>query len=324
MSYQVTTFPTTLDVPVNPLGSNDTSLFDHAGLEKFQNDAIAALEAKVGVTGSAVTTSTDYRLSGVTGGDKAASKTGTETLTNKTLTTPTITGGGSWAGSPTVTTPVITTPTINVTSDATGDLHYRSSGGALARVGIGSTGQFLSVIAGLPVWTGTIFPSGSISMYAGASAPSGWLFCDGSAVSRATYANLFAVLSTTYGTGDGSTTFNVPDMRGRIPVGVGTGTGGASSGAGLPTGGSALTAVARGSWKGEETHVITIAEMPSHNHSSTKYVNGAGGGAAADGNFVGNPNPAGALVSGNVAPQGGDGAHNNIQPVMGLNFIIAQ
>ena len=59
-------------------------------------------------------------------------------------------------------------------------------------------------------------------MYGGATAPSGWLLCDGTAVSRTTYAALFAVISTTFGTGDGSTTFNVPDMRGVFPKGAGT------------------------------------------------------------------------------------------------------
>ncbi len=67
-----------------------------------------------------------------------------------------------------------------------------------------------------------IMPAGLVSPYAGATAPAGWLLCDGSAVSRTTYATLFAVLSTTFGVGDGSTTFNVPDMRETAPVGVGT------------------------------------------------------------------------------------------------------
>ena len=65
---------------------------------------------------------------------------------------------------------------------------------------------------------------GVVSPYAGSSAPSGWLICDGSAVSRTTYASLFAITSTTFGVGDGSTTFNLPDLRSRIPVGAGTGT----------------------------------------------------------------------------------------------------
>lgn len=63
---------------------------------------------------------------------------------------------------------------------------------------------------------------GTVWMYGGATAPTGWLLCDGSAISRTTYANLFAVLSTTYGVGDGSTTFNVPDARGVFIRGAGT------------------------------------------------------------------------------------------------------
>ena len=63
-------------------------------------------------------------------------------------------------------------------------------------------------------------PVGSISLFAGTTAPSGWLICDGSAVSRTTYANLFSVIGTTYGTGDGSTTFNIPNLKGKVPVGL--------------------------------------------------------------------------------------------------------
>lgn len=65
-------------------------------------------------------------------------------------------------------------------------------------------------------------PVASMMLYAGSSAPSGWLLCRGQAVSRTTYADLFAVIGTTYGTGDGSTTFNLPDLREAVPVGVGT------------------------------------------------------------------------------------------------------
>jgi microcystin-dependent protein len=65
-------------------------------------------------------------------------------------------------------------------------------------------------------------PAGTISMFAGSSAPTGYILCDGSAVSRTTYAALFALIGTTYGSGDGSTTFNVPDMRGVFVRGVGS------------------------------------------------------------------------------------------------------
>lgn len=75
-------------------------------------------------------------------------------------------------------------------------------------------------VDGKDAWT----PTGMVTPFAGASAPTDWLMCDGSAVSRTTYADLFALVSTMYGAGDGSTTFNVPDLRSRMPLGVGTGT----------------------------------------------------------------------------------------------------
>lgn len=92
-----TNFPTSLDSYTNPTASDrlgdSVGGLTHSGFHAGNNDAIEALEAKVGVNNSAVTTSHDYKLSGVATGDKAASLTGVETLTNKTLTTPTINGG---------------------------------------------------------------------------------------------------------------------------------------------------------------------------------------------------------------------------------------
>lgn len=157
------------------------------------------------------------------------------------------------------------------------------------------------------------FPAGVMQMYGGSSAPTGWLFCDGSSQLRATYAALFTAIGTTYGSADG-THFNLPDMRGRIPVGVGTGTGGGASGTGTPTGGTALTAVALATWKGEETHLLIVSEMPSHTHNLQTYAGASNTGA----------NNAGSTPAVNEATSsaGGDTAHNNIQPVMGVNFII--
>lgn len=63
-------------------------------------------------------------------------------------------------------------------------------------------------------------PIGAVIQYAGSTAPTNWLICDGSAISRITYAELFSVIGTTYGAGDGSTTFNLPNLKGRVPVGV--------------------------------------------------------------------------------------------------------
>lgn len=70
-----------------------------------------------------------------------------------------------------------------------------------------------------------LVPVGTVVAFAGSTAPEGWLLCDGSAVSRSTYANLWVTLSSTYGNGDGSTTFNLPDAMGRSIVGAGSGSG---------------------------------------------------------------------------------------------------
>lgn len=85
-----TNFPTSLDSLTNPTGTDSVSTVDHASQHANANDSIEALEAKVGIDSSAVSTSHDYKLGEVTSGDKAVGKTATQTLTNKTLTTPTI------------------------------------------------------------------------------------------------------------------------------------------------------------------------------------------------------------------------------------------
>jgi microcystin-dependent protein len=94
---------------------------------------------------------------------------------------------------------------------------------------------------------GTRIP-GEIMTYGGASAPAGWLLCNGQAVSRATYASLFGVVGTVYGVGDGSSTFNVPDLSGRFPFGF--------------DGSHAL-----GSISGQEEITLTVGNLPAHTHT---------------------------------------------------------
>lgn len=92
--------------------------------------------------------------------------------------------------------------------------------------------------------------------YAGTAVPTGYLACDGSAVSRTTYAALFTAISTTWGSGDGSTTFNVPNFQRRTAVG--------SGGSGTGTLGASV-----GNIGGEENHVQSLAELAAHSHSIT-------------------------------------------------------
>jgi microcystin-dependent protein len=109
----------------------------------------------------------------------------------------------------------------------------------------------ISDVTGLQTALNAASPVASLVAYAGTTAPSGWLFCDGSAVSRTTYAALFAVVSTRYGVGDGSTTFNLPDLRSRFVRGAAT-TGSLSG----STGGSDT-----------HTHTGTAASAGSHTHT---------------------------------------------------------
>ena len=148
---------------------------------------------------------------------------------------------------------------------------------------------------------------GEGKMWYTASAPTLWKICDGSAISRATYSALFAVIGTTYGVGDGSTTFNLPDLRGRVPVGVGTGD--ATRAAAVALANKPTSGVG-----GEESHVQTLAELFPHSHTySANVMNGsqtAGGTAARD------------QQNTDSGITGGGSAFNIMQPHLGVNFII--
>jgi len=147
--------------------------------------------------------------------------------------------------------------------------------------------------------TGASLPAGVMVPFAGAAAPSGWLLCDGAAVSRADYAALFDAIGTTFGAGDGATTFNLPDPRGRAVIGAGQG--------------PSLTNRALGATVGAETHTLTTGEMPSHSHTAPSPNTASGGGTAGDRQNQGTYNTGSA---------GGGGAHNNMPPSLALNFII--
>lgn len=182
-------------------------------------------------------------------------------------------------------------------------------------------------------------PAGVTLPYTGNTAPAGWLLCDGSAISRTTYAELFGNISTLWGTGDGSTTFNLPDLRGRIPVGKDNMGGTAANR--ITSGGSGIIGTTVGATGGAETHTLSTAQIPSHSHSGSTSNAGSHSHSMTGGiGSINSPNPYidGAdlgsgytLYTNGVGDHshsfttnnaGSDNAHNNTQPSAIVNYII--
>lgn len=240
----------------------------------------------------------------------------------------------------------------NLAGGGAGQLPYQSGSGTTAMLAAGTSGQVLqSNGTSAPSWVASpSVPTGSLFQYAGSSAPSGYLLCQGQSVSSTTYLALHAVLSNTYGgsayTGGSGLNFNLPDLRGRFPMGAGTGTGLNSSGTGAPSG-TAQTARTAGQWGGEETNLLTTNEMPSHSHTggtgsagshyhtfgkpalSYVYPNGTNTVSVPAGSYHRfsdsdgvNDTDTAANHTHSITAEGGGARHNNVPPFVVLNFII--
>ena len=167
---------------------------------------------------------------------------------------------------------------------------------------------------------------GIVKIFGGNFAPQGWMFCDGSLLAISQYDALYTLLGTTYG-GDGISTFGLPDLRSRIPLGGGQGAAPGTQPIGL------------GEMQGEEMHTLTSQELPTHNHyvlvsdtnSSQSAATGnsimSTQGSTASGSFVGtagfnNATPNVALNQATIGPAGGAQPHENRQPYLAVNYVI--
>lgn len=157
---------------------------------------------------------------------------------------------------------------------------------------------------------------GEIRMFGGNFAPNGWAFCDGSMMAIASNTALFSLLGTTYG-GNGTSTFALPDLRGRCPINFGQGPG--------------LTPRTIGESSGEENHTLLQQEAPAHNHGVNCVVDGSTDSGRPNGNLPGvsasqiySDQPADNQMSpAMITVSGGNQPHNNMQPYLAVSFIIA-
>jgi microcystin-dependent protein len=177
------------------------------------------------------------------------------------------------------------------------------------------------------VLAGASFPSGMLMPYAASGTPSGWLTCDGSAVSRSTYSALFTAIGTTWGAGNGSTTFNVPDLQDRVVIGTSPGS----------LSGNRPTARTLAQTGGEETHVLSVAELPAHNHGindpghfhlspDSSYFLTANGSSVSSGSGpggdAGNTCTSTATTGITTNNAGSGTAHNTMQPFAVVQWLI--
>ena len=303
-----------------------------AGTEVLTNKTISGSVATNLVSGVATIT-----LPTVTG--TLATLAGTEVLTNKTLITPNLGTPSTLVGTNITGTATGLTSglTTNIAGGLIGQVPYQSAANTTALLAAGTVGQVLQSNGGsAPTWvtnTASPTPTGTVSMYAGITAPAGYLLCDGGLVSRSIYPDLYSVVGNMYGANDGVSNFMLPDFRGRVPIGTGTGIG--------------LTARSLAATVGAEAHVLGTAEIPPHTHvySDVYYseVSSLGSGSHAisvpgqQGSGHTDADNSGRAIYRVTQPEFtltntgfstatsttlSGTAHNNIQPSLAVNYII--
>lgn len=176
---------------------------------------------------------------------------------------------------------------------------------------------------------GASIPAGCIMAYGGNTAPSGWALCYGQELVRADNSALFTAIGTTYGVGNGTTTFNLPDLRGRVPLGrdnMGGAAGGTGTAANRVTAGvSGLDATSMGTAGGDQrmaqhTHAITD---PGHSHAVRAYAGANGDNSGVNASLAGTAgSQTGTSTTGISVQNSGAGTSQNVQPSLVTTYII--
>lgn len=334
MTYISNTFPTAIQSATDPISTDQVATFDHAGLETYQNDSIETLKTKIGVDGSAVTTSHDYKLGEVITTDKAVGKTATQTLTNKTLTSPVIsqiTNSGTLTlpvgadtlvartstdtlTNKTLTSPTITTPTISGTefTNATHIHQGATTGGQLNATNVFSAGTVPTARLASGTADNTTFLRGDSTWSAVTTTFSAGDASDGNVtiaapttLTRDMYYNNLIVTSTL--TADGYKIFVAGTLSGAGTIDWGTGSAG-------NVGGTGLTTAVGGSGGGSTGNGQFISIAGGNGGDSAVGSSFAGIAGAAATSSIGGAGSAG----GNSSSAGGAGGASSIKTMFGV------
>lgn len=250
---------------------------------------------------------------------------------------------GVWQAREESATVAITSPVKPETGNP-GDIWVNTATGiAFVYYDDGNTAQWMELLSSAVPNVNEIMPVGTIVQTARSSATTGWLLCQGQAISRTTFSSLFAAIGTQYGSGDGSTTFNIPNLQNRVPVGKG----------------SEVEFDTLGETGGSKTHTLTESEIPSHTHTQSAHAHTFSGSTSTDGAHTHTTLINASLVNTRTAgtasynvdnggsmstssagshshsysgttssnastinSTGGGAAHNNLQPYIVLNYMI--